>query len=279
MKLVITGINGFVGQTLYKHLSRQYEVVGIYNSGDSLFPNSFKIDLTSESETQDFFNTLTNVDTIIHLASRMASANNLHDISIIKDNVSMARNVALGAKQVSSKHLINLSSSSVYPNVNGIFDENSIIDPSMNSDCIYGLSKYNTEVLFNYLLSGVGITTTHLRSSIIYGSGMNEAHLLPVLKKELENTNSITLFGNGERLINMIHVDKLAEYVSFFVQHPEKGIINVSEECLTLLELGEKIIGTKDSDRKKITLKPEGNRSQFRLNIKKLQNLISNKHV
>lgn len=274
MRILITGVNGFVGQTLYRHLSLEHDVLGIYHSNKKEFENCFKVDLTSEKETESFFKSQRNIDVIVHLASKRAAADNLNDISLLTVNSNIAKHVALGAKYISVGSLINLSSSSVYPNVDGVFDESVIPDPSPNADCIYGLSKYNSEVVFNYFLHTSSIKIAHLRCSMIHGSGMDEKHLLHVLEKELEQNNSITLFGNGERLINIISVHQLVEYITFFVKNPYHGIVNVSEECISVLDYGKKIIGRYPAGQKKLVLKAEGNKNKFRLDFKKLQILI-----
>lgn len=75
----------------------------------------------------------------------------------------IAKNMALAIKSINVKSLVNLSSSSVYPNVDGVFNELSIPDPSQNPDCFYGLSKFNSEVIFNFILSNVSTSILHLR--------------------------------------------------------------------------------------------------------------------
>lgn len=277
MKIVITGVNGFVGKTLYKTLSKNHNVIGIYNSGNALFDNCYKIDLTNEEETNSVFEKIgiSKIDVIVHLASQMASKKNVNDLTVLNSNSAMAKNIALVAKKYDVGQFINLSSSSIYPNIDGIYNEESVPNPALNSDCIYGLSKLNSEVILNYFLVKTNTKVIHLRAAMIYGERMDNSRLIPVIENEITENNSVTLFGNGERLLNLIHVDKLTEHITFFIKNPTNNIINVGEECISVLNLAKRIIAEKGNSKTKIILKEEGNKNQFILDLKKLNNIIS----
>lgn len=281
MNILITGINGFVGKTLQKKLKPTHHVIGIYRSGEILDNDCYKVDLLSEENVLNFCNNYTGkkVDVIVHLASNTANANNLKDISVINDNATLSKNVTELAKKMRVKHIINLSSSSIYPNINGVFNELSVPNPSVNSDCLYGLSKYNAEIIINYFLANTGICITHLRSSIIYGAGMNTTRIIPVLQREIQENNSVTLHGNGERFFNLIKVETLVAYINYFVDNPTNDVFNVSEEYISLLQLAKKLIADSGKSSVKIILKPEGNKSQFKLDTTKLTTLVKLSHV
>jgi nucleoside-diphosphate-sugar epimerase len=275
MKILITGVNGFVGKELYKHLEVKHEVFGIFRSGECPMRNCYKSDLTDESACiRVFKEKLSKLDLIIHLAGRTASASNASDTSVLSENVSIAKNIATLAKSAEIKHFINFSSSSVYPNVTGVFDESSVIDPSPNSDCIYGLSKYNSEILLKYMFAGTGIHLTNLRVAMIHGEGMDKTRLIPVFENELKEKNSITVFGDGERYINQISTEKLKVYLDHFIANPVNDTINVAEETITLLELAKRIMAQQGRSDSKLILKPEGNRNKFKLNTSKLKSLL-----
>ena len=276
MKIFITGVNGFVGKNLYKFLSSKHEVVGFYNSGNSLFENCIKVDLKNEQATMKAFQEAAQGDEImvLHLASQTASANNLYDNELVNTNTRIAKNIALAIKSINVKFLVNLSSSSIYPNIDGVFDELSTLDPSQNSDCFYGLSKFNSEVILNFILSNSSTSILHLRAGIIHGEGMDNTRLIPVFEKELIEKNSITLYGNGIRLLNLIKVENLIKYFHFFIQNPSSGIINLADECISVLTLAERIILEKGNTDSKIVLKDVGNKNQFVLDTTKIKSLV-----
>ncbi len=278
MKILITGVNGFAGKVLYKYLSQQHEAAGIYNSGKAMFGNCFKVDLTKEAETIQVIGKAGggSIDAIVHLASQTANTGNVNDLSVLFNNAAISKNIALAAREYAVKQFVNLSSSSVYPNIDGVFHENSSINPALNSDGIYGLSKYNSEVILDYFLSKTEIEITHLRTAMIIGEEMESTRLIPVIENEIVEHNTVTLFGKGERLLNLIRVEKLAEYVSFFLSHPSHNIVNIAEECLSVFDLAKRIIVQKGNAETKIILKEEGNRSKFILDIQKLKKIMAN---
>ncbi len=277
MKIVITGVNGFVGKALYRVLSEKHNVIGVYNSGNAVFENCYKVDLTNEEEIGLVFGKpeTNDVDVIVHLASKMASVKNSNDLDVLHNNTIMAKNVAFMAKKLNVNQVIYLSSSSVYPNIDGVYNEESIPNPSLNSDCIYGLSKLNGEIILNYFLAETDIKVTHLRASMIYGEGMDDTRLIPVIEKEIIENNSVTLFGNGERMLNLVKVEKLVEYISFFIEKPLSDVINIGDECISSLDLARQIISKKGNSETKIILKEQGSKSQFILDIGKLNQIIS----
>jgi nucleoside-diphosphate-sugar epimerase len=203
----------------------------------------------------------------------------LDDLSVIADNSAMAKNIAMVAKNLKIKTIIHLSSASVYPNLDGDYDETSIVNPSMNSDALYGLSKLNEEVLLDHFCDKQ-MNVIHLRSAMIYGLGMDTTRIIPVLEREINEKGTATLFANGTRLINMVDVNVLVDLIIYLIKHPEKGVVNVADECIPLIDLAKRIIETSNYKSAKIILNPSGNSYQFRLVAKKYLALkVKMKHV
>ncbi|PBQ31523.1 NADH(P)-binding protein [Sphingobacteriaceae bacterium] len=279
MSILITGVNGFVGKALYKRLSLSRSVIGIARQKTELPGNIQALDLTNEKQTLDFFENHKEISCVVHLASRMANKDNVNDLSVLNENAAMAKNIALGAKLAGVKKIVHLSSSSVYSNTDGRYDEKAIADPSKNADAIYGLSKYNAEVILEHFLSGT-VNLTHLRTAMIYGEGMDASRIIPVLIEEIKTKNTATLFGNGERLLNLVQVDRLSEYIEFFIGNSASGIFNVADECISLVDLAKRLIAEYGSSESKLILNPAGNKHQFILDTTKLNQLLEKaKHV
>ena len=89
MKILIIGVSGFIGNSIYKNLIKHHEVFGISRSLLDL-KNCFKVDLYNLEELDLFFNKY-DFDIIINLASRMANKNNLNDFSLFEDNLLMSK--------------------------------------------------------------------------------------------------------------------------------------------------------------------------------------------
>ncbi|MEO6306057.1 MAG: NAD(P)-dependent oxidoreductase [Bacteroidia bacterium] len=276
MMILVTGVNGFIGKALFKSLKIIGEPMGIYNTSDKIFENTYKIDLLKEEEVFKFSENefAQKIDTIVHLSSRTVNGQSSDDISIIAESAQLSKNLALLCKKTNIKYLINISSSSVYSNTDGTYNENSSTQPASNSDCFYGVSKLNSEIIFDHTLSSSNIMITHLRVCMVLGDNIDKTRLIPVLENEIVNSNTVTLFGNGERIINTISIERLVEYINFFIKNPSPGVFNVAEESISVLELSKRLIAKKGNKETKIILKEQGNKSKFILETKKLHMLL-----
>ena len=274
MNIIITGSNGFLGESVTNELSQNHTLFHINRTKAKHFNCiSIELDLSNEESVTQYLrnNSIPKADLILNLAAKSANKNNTNDLSLLFENSAIASSVALIAKAACVRKLINISSMSVYPNIDGTFNEFDLPDPSLNSDCLYGLAKFNSEVLLNFFLSKDLSVISHLRLSILDGDGLRSDRLSKVMMKEMETSKTITIYGNGKRLLNIIHVDKAAEYISFFVQNDLTGVYNIGDECITIQELANRISKNKDVN---IINTEVGNNNKFVLDISKLKNSL-----
>jgi len=279
MNILITGAGGFIGIYFSDYLEKHYKVYRIFSSSNSgSGHNSYAVDLTSRNEVIDLVEVLSHkkIEVIIHLASKMASPSNTEDMMTFKQNCAITENMVFLAKSIKPKVFINFSSMSVYPNVTGLFSEDSLPYPQKNPDCIYGLSKYCSEVLFDFLLRNENIQIPHLRIAQVYGDGMPEDRTIPVMLKELERKNTITVLGNGRRESNFIDISKLVETLSFFLKNELSGVYNLGDQNLSYYNLAKTIIKQHGNSESKIIKNPNGNIERFNLDNSKLDEKRSN---
>lgn len=270
-KILITGANGFIGRALYNSLRSQYEVFGIGKSAADM-PDYTMLDLTQQDEVGDYFKEY-EFDIVIHLAAILANASNKNDLTPLFKNVEMQRNLIDSLSHFKTCQFINFSSSAVYPNISGLFSENDIIDPSVNNDALYGLAKFNGEMLFKILLPK-HFSQLHLRVGYVYGKGMDSNRIHSMFKKELLNDNVITVFGNGIRTIPQIHLTSLIEKLSFFIEKNINGTFNIADENISLEGIAQNIIKKHGNEKSRIEYVEAGNRSQFGINITKLVGIL-----
>lgn len=275
--ILITGINGFVGSALLNNLRKEYNIIGIGRKNfDYDYPYVY-CDLIDSNNLEFAIDKLKQykIDIIIHAASKMASNENVNDINILLENIKLSENVATLTKKLGIDYFINLSSSSVYPNIDGEYSEESKIWPAQNSDCFYGLSKFNAENILTFQLRSILVNLLHLRISMIYGDGMNQNRIIAILKNDIIKKNKLILFGEGERLINVIHINSLCEYVKYFIENPLSGIINISNECISLNDLAKTLVKEFGNNKTDILLQKKGNKNKFIIDITKLKKIIN----
>jgi nucleoside-diphosphate-sugar epimerase len=277
--IFITGASGFIGGHLSNFLQERhnvYNLVRTQKSSNSL-RNVIIADLRKKGKVRTCLAELREKDgihIIMHLASRLASANEIDDLNILHDNLKITEAVINIAKILKPQKIINFSSIAVYPNKDGIYSEASEIKTSVNSECLYGLSKFCSENMLDFLLRKEKIIISHLRISQAYGEGMRQDRIISMMIKELKEKNCITVFGNGKRISNFISIEKVLDIVNFFINNETAGIFNVGDENLSYLELAKRVIGQYGNRRSKIVLRPDGSRAKFYLNTGKINKLL-----
>ena len=277
MNILITGAGGFIGTHLYNHMKSEHCITRIFSpSHPAGKQNSYSVDLTKNNEVETLIQELskTKYDCVIHLASKMASKNNIEKMSIFKMNVDMIENMVFLIKRLKPEVVIHFSSMATYANVSGLFSETSLPMPQKNPDCLYGLSKFASEVILDFLLRDGDIRIVHLRVAQVYGEGMRQDRIIPVMRKELDEKNTITVYGNGERQSCFIRIDKLLESVDYFVQNKVDGVYNVGYENLSYIDLAKNIVKKFGNKESTIVKKAHGNKKKFNLDISKLQKMI-----
>ncbi len=283
MNILITGANGFIGRHAAEYLGGKHTVLKLIFGKKPETEDEIELDLTDAEQVKLVFSEFkkTNkVDLIIHLAAMMAYVNTVDDIDILYNNLKITENIITIARLLNPKKIINFSSIAVYPDQDGRYEETSQIHPSLNSDCLYGLSKFCSENMLEFLLRDEKIILSQLRVSQVYGEGMSEERVVPAMLKELREQNMITVFGNGRRVSNFIRIEKLLEIIDFFCENDVEGIYNVGEENLSYMCLAQRLIDRYSNSSSKIAKEKKGSNAKFCLDTTKVNRAMdSDKNV
>lgn len=281
MNIFVTGAGGFIGQYLCKHLSRNHDVIGITNKNQHINGcHSYIVcDLSNKEQTlTDIVEKLSiKIDIIVHLASKLVDVRTSEQMDVFYENMKISETVAALAENLRPSKLINFSTMAVYPNVDGIYSENSKVWCADNSECLYGLSKFCAENILSFMLKKLDIKIIHLRLGQVYGDGMRNDRIMPIMKKELKETNKISVYGNGERISNFISMQKLLEIINLFLEKDIEGIFNIGDEQISYLEMATTIIKNNGNTLSRVMLKEQGSKSKFYLDTNKLKSLLSAK--
>lgn len=271
MKIIIIGVSGFIGKNLFQSLNSKYDVYGLSRSKVDL-KNCIQLDLYKEKDVCEYF-LKNNFDIVIQLASLMASHDNLRHSDLLLNNLKIQFNLIKALKNHKSSFFINFSSSAVYPNISGDFSENDIIDSSSNNDCLYGLSKFNSEILFKFFLKN-NFDILNLRLGYVYGDNMDKTRIHKVFENELKNKNTITLWGNGVRILPQISIDFLIKNILTFIEKPISGTFNLAEENISLERIAKNIIKKNGNISSKILYLRNGNTEKFKMNLSKIRSVL-----
>lgn len=249
MRILMTGGLGYVGSYLVKYLHRQKEVdkVILY---DNLHRRNFGL-LTGEKIDGDkvefvrgdildgrkLQQLVDRSDTVLHLAAMVTTpfADSGAQFFDQVNHWGTAQLVsALEKSEV--KHVVSLSSASVYGNTDAAVNENSIPQP----DTFYGISKRDAEEEILRLKSKKNYHILRCGNVYGYSPALRIDGVINRFMMEANYNRRITVLGDGHQVRPFIHIHKLMQILTEVLLHPEKiekGIYNLFEHNLSINEL------------------------------------------
>lgn len=227
MKAVVIGANGFLGRSILSAcLARGWHVDAIYHRTRNFIPAACSVFPVSALDTcpNDY-------DVVFLVAATIPYG--------CLDSPSMAlvdANVKLVLETVAKFHnskIVFASSVSVYGTpVNPVTERSQFNCPNR-----YGMSKLAGEFIVNQQ-SRYAI----IRYSSLYGQGMNQNTFIPAIIRQARELGVITLYGEGSRLQDYLHVDDAAELALTAALHDNSGIyLGVHGESVTNLEVAQTV--------------------------------------
>ena len=276
MKILVTGGSGYLGTSLKQELRNRGNRVFSLSRSSGPHIDDLTCDLTDMSEIDDICKKLSGekIEVAVHLASKLMNQT-LSQSNIFDHNLEISQGFVRLAGLLMPSKVINASSTAVYPEISGTFDEESLIKPSVNSDALYGLSKFVAENLMDARLHSTSTQCIHLRIGQIYGNQMPDDRIMPVLKKELQRDSRMTLFGSGERIIPFVNISFLINVIVKFIENETKsGVYNVVGENLSLIDIAHRVAHEDGVTEPLIVLVPEGKTSKFRVIAEKLNRFL-----
>ncbi len=234
-KVLISGGSGLLGQYLNIELSKEYEILTLYNQhpGNCREFNSFKLDIT------DFENLVQQVEEfspniIIHAAaiSTPMLSEKLSAKEVYKTNVNATKIIAEQSEKVDAK-LIYLSTDLVYAGYRGsmLNEISKLIPISLYAETkLMGETKIQ-ETLDNYVI---------LRTALLYGFGLNHSKChFHDMYNNLKENKEVKLFSDQYR--TPLSLYEAARIISSLIKLNIKGeIINFGGlERISRYELGE----------------------------------------
>ena len=229
--ILITGVNGFVGQGIGKRLLADgFKVRGIGRADRSWDERIDYLSLDLLESTSGAAINLEDIDAVVHTAAAIPGRSN--DYSA---NLKMTSNLLLMMEAHGIRDLVHISSSSVYGSRSGHRKETDQTNP----DNPYGTSKLACEKLILQLaesgsLSGCRI----LRFANVFGQGMPNTNSLSRMSTAVGARRFVGL-GSGANRKSFLHIEDAVDVVRSLLSYPNEGIevMNVSTGDLTLFEV------------------------------------------
>ncbi|MEK4555304.1 NAD-dependent epimerase [Jeotgalicoccus sp. FSL K6-3177] len=234
MKILITGVAGFIGSHLAKKLIFQgFEVVGIDNINDYYSVNlkNDRLDILLKKKIKNYNIDLENTEdvlsvfekekpqVVINLAAQAGvrySLENPH--TYITSNVNGFVNILEGCRHYNVKNLIYASSSSVYgANTTKPFSTSDNIDHPLS---LYAATKKTNELMAHTYSHLYNLPTTGLRFFTVYGPWGRPDMALFKFTKSILNNEPLDVYNHGNMMRDFTYVDDIVESISRLVEKP-----------------------------------------------------------
>jgi GDP-L-fucose synthase len=250
-KIYVAGHKGMVGSAVVDKLKKN----GFNNL---IYKTSKELDLRNQNDVSSYIKD-NKPNLIINSAAVVGGiwANKKYPYKFLLDNMLIQNNLINAAVNENIKNFIFLGSSCIYPKLSKqpIKEEFLLTGPLEVSNQWYAIAKISGVKLIESIRNEFGYNYISLMPTNLYGPNDNfdpmTSHVLPGMitkfhKAKLENSKSVTLWGDGSPLREFIHVQDLAESIIFlFDKKLNNSIYNVgSNDELSILELSKIISET-----------------------------------
>lgn len=251
IKVVITGSNGLLGQSLLNLLlieKDKYQVFGISKNKNRSGREDFtyiSLDITDELKLKNKLKEL-KPNFIINTAAMTQvddCENNKEACDLL--NVSVVKWLAEISDEIKA-HLIHISTDFIFDGIKGNYKETD----SANPLSYYGLSKLKSEEI----LINSKIDFTILRTILVYGKvfDMSRSNIVLWVKEMLENKKPITIVNDQYR--TPTYVEDLALACKISMDKKAIGIFNISSNTLlSVYEIAQQIAEIFNLDKTLIT--------------------------
>lgn len=204
MKILITGIRGFVASAIARNLcSAGNLVVGIGRTPSKDGPGDFiPCDISNASAVDDVLEN-GGFDVIVHAAACLSN----DAAELFSTNILGTENIVKGCEKYDVGTIVFLSSIQVVAQSNSAIDETAMVRPPT----AYHLSKAVGERLLENVR---GVRGVIFRFASPVGAGMPRGKIFSTFVQNALNNEDIYICGNGERVQNYISVDDIATAVA-----------------------------------------------------------------
>lgn len=220
MRILVTGVNGFIGKSLCAELlRRECAVIAASRSVSACIEKVEWVVIDSINNETDWSQALHGVDVVIHLAARVHVMNEVANDPLDefrKVNVNGTLNLAEQAVAAAVKRFVFISSVKVngeYTQLDKPFTEIDIPNPQD----AYGISKSEAEQGLMLIAQKTGMEVVVIRPPLVYGAGVkaNFASMLQMVKRNIPLP-----LGAIRNKRSFVYIDNLVSLIVRCIDHP-----------------------------------------------------------
>lgn len=216
MRVVVTGVAGFIGSHLAMRLLNEGDtVIGIDNLSSGVVEN---IDPRVIFHREDIrsaaiYPLFDGVDTVVHLAAKNCLADCLDNpVEAAEVNVAGTANVLEAACRAGVRHIVYADTSAEYE---GVADVPSCVD-RISPRSVYARSKRGGAMFCEAYQEFHAITVTTLRYFNVYGPAQNWRRRIPPLMSafvmSMLNGQRPVIYGTGEKRRDFVYIDDVTDF-------------------------------------------------------------------
>lgn len=255
MKILITGVAGFIGSNLaIRLLDEGHEVVGVDNLAYGIREQiPAGVDFrNADVRSPDVHAHFEGVNTVFHLAAKNCIADcQTNPLETADINVTGTVNIFEAAREAGVRKVIYAESSSIY--------EGSKLLPTPETEehpeSFYACSKMATKFFADAYSRYHGIQSTALRYFCVYGPRQDYRRTIPPLFSafiiKLLRSEAPIIYGSGEKRRDFIHVDDINDFhvLCMTDARTDGGVYNLGEgknySVNEIYEIVSDIVGVK----------------------------------
>ena len=228
--IYISGHRGLVGSAVTRALTAR----GYTNL---ITRSRAELDLTNQAAVHDFF-AAAQPELVFLAAARVGGimANSTYKADFIYDNLVIASNVIHAAYEHGTAKLINLGSSCIYPKLapQPMKEEHLLTGPLEPTNEPYAVAKIAALKLCRYFHEQYRCNFISAMPTNLYGPGDNfdleTSHVLAALIRKIHDAKGsggpVPLWGDGSPLREFLHVDDLADGLTFLAERVDAADIH-----------------------------------------------------
>ncbi len=223
-KILITGVAGFIGSNLASRLLVEgYSVIGIDNLSAGVLEQVpegvefHKLDIRSS----DIHSLFKDVGVVFHLAAKNCIEDCQQDpVETADINIRGTANVFEASRRAGVRKVVDFESSAVYEGITKFPTPEDEVSPQS----FYAVSKVCANLFAKKYSEFHGVTSIGIRPFSVYGPHQDYRRTIPpsmpafVIK--LLKGERPTIFGDGSKRRDFIHIDDLNDFMLICVNNP-----------------------------------------------------------